>query len=166
MAEVISMAEFRAGKYVAEKPEPVIKAQDGITRLTPQGDQFDYGFLMKMAICGLIMTVLKDVEKSGMPKNSSLLITFNTADPDVTMSKQLREKWPTALTIGLDAWWENLSVDDLGFVVTLNFGDVRETMSVPYSAITSFQDPNAMFGLGLQKSASQDTPQPPSPRLA
>ena len=55
-------------------------------------------------------------------------------------------------------WFDKLEVGEKGFSVTLNFGDIPETLYIPYVSILTFVDPSVEFGVKFEKSASeQDT---------
>jgi hypothetical protein len=53
-------------------------------------------------------------------------------------------------------WYENLTVNDDGFGVTLNFGNNPEPMIIPFDAIRTFVDPSVEFGLRFESQSSDD----------
>ena len=53
-------------------------------------------------------------------------------------------------------WFDNLTVTDEGFSVTLNFGDSPEPLYIPYDAIKTFVDPSVEFGLRFETQESDD----------
>ena len=57
---------------------------------------------------------------------------------------------------------ENLEVTDVGFAVTLNFGDAPEPLYIPYDSIKTFVDPSVEFGLRFetQDEDGEDDPDP------
>ncbi|WP_171228712.1 SspB family protein [Ruegeria sp. HKCCA4008] len=110
----------------------------------------DYGNLMHTAMRGLIKTVLKDVSETGLPGTHHFFITFDTREDGVEIADWLRERYPEEMTIVMQHWFENLEVGDLGFGITLNFGDAPEPLYVPYSAIKTFVDPSVEFGLRFE----------------
>ncbi|NOC44764.1 MULTISPECIES: SspB family protein [unclassified Ruegeria] len=110
----------------------------------------DYGNLMHTAMRGLIKTVLKDVSETGLPGAHHFFITFDTREDGVEIADWLRERYPEEMTIVMQHWFENLEVGDLGFGITLNFGDAPEPLYVPYSAIKTFVDPSVEFGLRFE----------------
>jgi len=87
----------------------------------------DYGNLMHRAMRGLIQTVLSDVAKAGLPGDHHFFITFDTGISGVKMAKWLHDRYPDEMTLVLQHWFEDLTVTDDGFSVTLNFGNNPET---------------------------------------
>jgi hypothetical protein len=51
------------------------------------------------------------------------------------------------MTIIIQHQFWNLEVDDEKFSVALSFSSVQQTLTVPFSAVVSFVDPPAEFGL-------------------
>ncbi|NSY38176.1 SspB family protein [Leisingera sp. ANG59] len=117
--------------------------------------EIDYGNLMHSAMRGLIRTVLQDVSENGLPGNHHFFITFDTAHPDVELADWLSDRYPGEMTVVMQHWFDNLTVDEDGFAVTLNFGDSPEPLYIPYDAIRTFVDPSVEFGLRFE-SADED----------
>jgi len=110
----------------------------------------DYGNLMHRAMRGLIQSVLKDVAEHGLPGAHHFFITFDTRHPDVQMANWLKERYPTEMTVVIQHWYENLTVTDDGFGITLNFGNNPEPMVIPFDALRTFVDPSVEFGLRFE----------------
>jgi hypothetical protein len=110
----------------------------------------DYGNLMHQAMRSLIQKVLQDVAENGLPGAHHFFITFDTMHPDVELADWLSDRYPTEMTVVLQHWFDNLSVGDDGFAVTLNFGDKPEPLYIPYDAIKTFVDPSVEFGLRFE----------------
>ncbi|MEX0303888.1 MAG: SspB family protein [Leisingera sp.] len=112
--------------------------------------EIDYGNLMHSAMRGLIRTVLQDISENGLPGNHHFFITFDTAHPDVELADWLSDRYPGEMTVVMQHWFDNLTVDEEGFAVTLNFGDSPEPLYIPYDAIRTFVDPSVEFGLRFE----------------
>ena len=116
----------------------------------------DYGNLMHRAMRGLIQSVLTEVADHGLPGAHHFFITFDTTHPDVQIADWLKERYPTEMTVVIQHWYENLSVNDDGFSITLNFGNNPEPMVIPFDALRTFVDPSVEFGLRFETQESDD----------
>ncbi|MEI6099938.1 MAG: ClpXP protease specificity-enhancing factor SspB [Alphaproteobacteria bacterium] len=116
----------------------------------------DYGNLMHRALRGLIQTVLSDVAAHGLPGAHHFFITFDTTVEGVEMAQWLRTRYPGEMTIVIQHWFDNLTVTDEGFTITLNFGDNPEPMVIPFDAVRTFVDPSVEFGLRFETHADHD----------
>ena len=110
----------------------------------------DYGNLMRLALRGLIQTVLRDVSAQGLPGAHHFFITFDTTVEGVQMVDWLRARYPGEMTLVIQHWFEDLTVSDEGFKVTLNFGDNPERLVIPFDAVRTFVDPSVEFGLRFE----------------
>ncbi|CUH53630.1 hypothetical protein J7382_05395 [Shimia sp. R11_0] len=113
-------------------------------------ENIDYGNLMHRAMRSLIQTVLEDVQTKGLPGEHHFFITFDTQHPDVEIAEWLADRYPGEMTVVMQHWYDNLTVTDEGFAVTLNFGDSPEPLYIPYNAIKTFVDPSVEFGLRFE----------------
>ena len=116
----------------------------------------DYGNLMHRAMRGLIQTVLRDVAKNGLPGAHHFFITFDTTVEAVQMADWLRNRYPGEMTIVIQHWFDNLTVSDEGFTITLNFGDNPEPLAIPFDAVRTFVDPSVEFGLRFETHDDDD----------
>lgn len=116
----------------------------------------DYGNLMHRAMRGLIQTVLKDVADHGLPGNHHFFITFDTKADGVQIADWLRARYPDEMTVVIQHWFENLTVTDEGFSVTLNFGNSPEPLVIPFDAVRTFVDPSVEFGLRFETHEEDD----------
>lgn len=119
-------------------------------------EKIDYGHLMHEAMRSLIRKVLNGVVADGLPGDHHFFITFDTLHPDVEMADWLADRYPEEMTIVMQHWFDNLTVEDTGFAVTLNFGDSPEPLYIPYDAIRTFVDPSVEFGLRFESQESED----------
>ncbi len=116
----------------------------------------DYGNLMHQAMRGLIQSVLADVAEDGLPGAHHFFITFDTTYPGVELADWLRDRYPTEMTVVIQHWFENLTVNDEFFTVTLNFGNNPEPMIIPFDAVRTFVDPSVEFGLRFETQSSDE----------
>ncbi|MEL6521717.1 MAG: ClpXP protease specificity-enhancing factor SspB [Pseudomonadota bacterium] len=116
-----------------------------------------YGQLMHRAMRGLIQNVLTIVEQNGtLPGGHHFFVTFETVHPDVKLAGWLRDRYPKEMTVVIQHWFKDLEVDDDGFSITLNFGDIPEALYIPYDAIQTFVDPSVEFGLRFESQEDED----------
>jgi hypothetical protein len=60
------------------------------------------------------------------------------------------------MTIVIQHWFDNLTVTNEGFSITLNFGDNPEPLYIPYDSIKTFVDPSVEFGLRFETPDDED----------
>ena len=94
--------------------------------------------------------VILDVSKNGLPGDHHFYITFNMSTEGIVISEDLKEKYPDEMTIVIQNWYDGFIVNNFAFTITLNFGNVRETMEIPFLAIKTFVDPSVKFGLSFE----------------
>lgn len=116
----------------------------------------DYGNLMHRAMRSLIQEVLTDVESNGLPGEHHFFITFDTRHPEARLASWLLDRYPGEMTVVMQHWYDNLEVTDVGFSITLNFGDTPEPLYIPYDAIKTFVDPSVEFGLRFETQDGED----------
>ncbi|MGV6811069.1 MAG: SspB family protein [Brevirhabdus sp.] len=110
-------------------------------------DTIDYGNLMHDAMRRLIATVLDDVGQNGLPGDHHFYITYDTTHPGIQMPDWMKERYPSEITIVIQHQFEDLSVDENGFHITLSFGDQPVPLYVHFDALLNFVDPSVEFGL-------------------
>lgn len=116
----------------------------------------EYGNLMHRALRRLIQEVLEDVRDAGLPGEHHFFITFDTRHPDVDIADWLKDRYPTDMTVVVQHWFDNLEVTDVGFAITLNFGDAPEPLYIPFESIKTFVDPSVEFGLRFESQSESD----------
>ncbi len=119
-------------------------------------DRIRYDILVQEAARGVIRKVLQETAQAGLPGEHHFFITFVTTAPGVRMADWLRERYPEEMTIVIQHWFDNLTVDDQGFTITLNFGNSPEPMRIPFDALRTFVDPSVEFGLRFETQDGDD----------
>ncbi len=110
----------------------------------------DYDTLTQDAMRGVVRTVLTQAAKSGLPGDHHFYISFDTSASGVVLSKRLKDKYPSEMTVVLQHRFWDLSVDDDGFEVKLTFDGIPERLVVPFAAIRVFFDPSVRYGLQFE----------------
>jgi len=131
--------------------------------VTITNQSIDYGNLMHKAMRGLIYEVLTDISNNGLPGNHHFFITFDTMHPDVEIADWLSDRYPGEMTIVIQHQYDSLNVTEVGFSITLSFGDNPEPLYVPYDSIKTFVDPSVEFGLRFENQDTDDTEAPEAP---
>lgn len=116
----------------------------------PAEPTIDYETLTQDAMRGVVRTVLYQAAKSGLPGDHHFYISFDTGASGVVLSKRLKEKYPSEMTIVLQHRFWDLAVTDEGFEVKLTFDGIPERLVVPFSAIRVFFDPSVRYGLQFE----------------
>ena len=110
----------------------------------------DYEALAQDALRGVVRTVLVQAAKTGLPGEHHFYISFDTGASGVVLSKRLKDKYPSEMTIVLQHRYWDLSVSDSGFEVKLTFDGIPERLVVPFAAIRVFFDPSVRYGLQFE----------------
>lgn len=117
----------------------------------------DYDFLMQNALRRLMRDVLNLIKDIGdAPGEHHFYIEFLTHAPGVAIPDHLLEEYPERMTIVLQHQFENLTVDDEKFGVTLWFKGKQTRLEIPFSAVTNFADPSMQFGLRFEPVEEQE----------
>ncbi|WP_409561046.1 SspB family protein [Hyphomicrobium sp. MC8b] len=119
------------------------------------GPSIDYGKLQQEAMRGVVRAVLQRVVKTGLPGDHHFYISFLTQAPGVILSKRLKEKYPTEMTIVLQHRFWDLIVSDERFEVKLTFDGIPERLVVPFAAIKVFIDPSVRYGLQFDEETNE-----------
>ena len=114
-------------------------------------EEIRYDLLTQDALRGVILRVLAQVQRSGLPGQHHLYIAFDTGAEGVSVSKRLKEQYPEEMTIVLQYQFWDLQVTNDRFEVKLSFGSLPERLVVPFEAVKAFYDPSAQFGLQFGK---------------
>ena len=119
-----------------------------------------YDEIVQDALRAVVGRVLGQVEKGGgLPGAHHFFITFKTRAPGVDIPRALSDRYPDEMTIVIqNRFWE-LKVRPDSFEVGLSFNQVGSKLSIPFAAITAFQDPAVDFALHFSAQADNVEPE-------
>jgi hypothetical protein len=108
-----------------------------------------YDRWMEDALRQVVVRALNHAAAEGLPGQHHFYLTFRTDYPGVVIPPRLKAKYPQEMTIVLQHQFDELAVDEAGrsFAVSLSFGGVRSSLTVPLDAVSAFADPHVQFGL-------------------
>ena len=107
----------------------------------------DYGKLIDDAMHVIVRQALGYVQNGSLPGRHHFFISFLTSHPGVSISKELKAKYPEEMTIVLQHQFEELTLTDEFFSVVLSFDNVKEKIKIPFDSLIAFADPSVKFGL-------------------
>ena len=119
-------------------------------------DQIGYDTIIESAMRDVISNVLRKVRNEGLKGEHHFVITFSTRHNGVIISEQIKQRFPSAMTIILQHQFQSLQVLDNCFKIILSFSGVQESLTIPYKAIQSFADPSVNFGLKFNNTEEDD----------
>ena len=125
-------------------------------------DTLDYQTMTHNAMMTIVRDALHSVAKDGLPGEHHFYITFAPQHLGVDMPDDLRARQGDEMTIVLQHQFENLSVSDLGFQVSLAFDGVLHTLRIPFATVLAFFDPSVEFGLRFPANQEQMLDEAPS----
>ena len=125
--------------------------------------QLPYDTWMEESLRYVVLRALQYAADIGLPGAHHFYVTFRTDFPGVHIPARLKQKYPQEMTIVLQHQYRDLVVDreQRRFGVTLSFGGVSATLSVPLDAVSAFVDPSIQYGLRFKVLM----PDPPEPGL-
>ncbi len=110
-----------------------------------------YEAMQQDALRGVVKMALKRAATPpGLPGDHHFYITFKTGAPGVSGPPDLLGKYPDEMTIVLQHQFWDLAPGETFFAVTLKFGGQPKRLSVPYSAVSRFNDPHAGYLLQFE----------------
>ena len=118
----------------------------------------DYEILVEEALRDVVKSALRIAEREDLPDEAHFYISFKTQFSGVEMDSSLREINPEEMTIVLQHQYWDLVVTDALFGVTLSFSGVKQSLVIPFAAVTHFTEPSV--GFGLQFSANDEASSP------
>ena len=111
--------------------------------------KINYSKILKKNMINFLKDVLINIKKNGLQEGHHLYITFKTNDKEVTIPQWLLDKFPSKMTIVIQHEYWNYDVANDHFKISLSFNDIKTDLIVPFSAVISFADPYANFGIKL-----------------
>lgn len=140
---------------------------------TPPESLLPYDSWAARALRGVAVDALEFAARNGLPGEHHFYVSFRTDHPGTNIPGHLKARYPSEMTIVLQHRFWDLAVDREAqiFSVGLSFSGVPSMLSVPFGALTAFQDPQANFGLrfdpdvteGPAPAAPEPFPPPPHP---
>lgn len=110
-------------------------------------DTIDYPGLIDAAMRNVVREALIHVDKFGLPGDHHFFISFQTNYPGVSISPQLKSRYPEEITIVVQHQFWDLKIGKDKFSIMLSFNNIPEKLVVPFDALTAFADPSIKFGL-------------------
>lgn len=107
----------------------------------------DYPGMIDTAMRSVVREALNHVVKFGLPGEHHFFVSFLTNYPGVTISPQLKARYPEEITIVVQHQFWDLTVNERQFSIMLSFNNIPEKLVVPFDALTAFADPSIKFGL-------------------
>ena len=110
-------------------------------------ETLDYPGLIDSAMRNVVREALIHVDKFGLPGEHHFFISFQTNFPGVSISPQLKSRYPEEITIVVQHQFWDLKITKELFSIMLSFNNIPEKLVVPFDALTAFADPSIKFGL-------------------
>ena len=138
----------------------------------PSEDMMHYDALIQDALRGVVKAALKKAASpEGLPGAHHFYITFKTQAPGVSGPPEVLSKYPDEMTIVLQHQFWDLAPGETFFSLTLQFGGQPKTLSIPYAAVSRFDDPSVPFNLQFMVPETKpapiaEAPPPPKPEPA
>lgn len=110
-------------------------------------DTIDYPSMIDNAMRDVVRQSLMHIERYGLPGDHHFFISFQTNFPGVSISPQLKSRYPEEITIVVQHQFWDLHINSELFSIMLSFNNIPEKLVVPFDALTAFADPSIKFGL-------------------
>ena len=117
----------------------------------------DYSVLVDDAMHLIVKKSLEVFIDSEDHGDHHFFVSFVTKYPGVVLSERLKVKYPDEMTIILQYMYDDLSIDEDGFSVSLSFDHRLEKITIPFAALTAFADPSVKFGLQFRQTDDGQT---------
>ena len=129
----------------------------------PPEDLMHYDAMAQDALRGVVRAALtRAAAPGGLPGEHHFYITFKTRAPGVSGPAEVLAKYPDEMTIVLQHQYDDLAPGETFFAVTLRFGGVPRTLSIPYAAVSRFMDPSVQFLLQFDTPEAPQAPDEPT----
>lgn len=119
-------------------------------------DLIRYDLLVQDALRSVVRKVLTDTARAGLPGEHHFNIAFKTQAPGVVVPATIKSRFPEEMSIILQHEFWDLVVTQEAFEVSLNFSRKPERLTVPFDAITGFNDPSVPFGFKLEPRQTEE----------
>ena len=117
----------------------------------PPQDLMHYDMMAQDALRGVVRAALKRAAApAGLPGDHHFYITFKTRAPGVSGPPEVLARYPDEMSIILQHEYWDLAPGETFFSVTLKFAGEAKRLSIPYAAVTRFNDPSVQFGLAFE----------------
>ena len=113
--------------------------------------QINYKALIEDAMLTMVKDILKKISKNGLPKTHHFLITFFSNSKGVIIPDWMKGKYPDKMTIIIRNWFEDLDVSEKKFEISLNFNNIVERLTIPFSSLELFADPSVDFAISFNQ---------------
>ncbi|MEP3246991.1 MAG: ClpXP protease specificity-enhancing factor SspB [Sneathiella sp.] len=120
--------------------------------------EINYNQLVEQALMEVVRESLRRAAKDGLAGQQHFYVTFRTGHTGVVLPTHLKERYQDEMTIVLQHQFWNLTIEQDLFSLELSFNHKRETLVIPFDAITAFADPSVQFGLQFNLSAEPTLP--------
>lgn len=122
--------------------------------------ELDYPKMIDTAMRSVVRDALTQVARDGLPGEHHFFISFQTNFPGVSISPQLKSRYPEEITIVVQHQFWDLKITDTQFSLMLSFNNIPEKLVVPFDALTAFADPSIKFGLQFHGKSATASDQP------
>ncbi len=112
-----------------------------------QDNIINYTKLIDEAMHLVVKRTLEIISENGISGDHHFYISFLTQAEGVSLSPKLKQRYPEEMTIVIQYQFEDLRIFNDYFSVKLSFEGVKETIVIPFNALTAFADPSVKFGL-------------------
>ncbi len=124
--------------------------------------EINYNQLVERALIDVVRKSLIHAAEHGLSGQQHFYVTFWTQHPDVSIPGHLMERYKEEMTIVLQHQYWNLKIEDTYFSLELSFNHKRETLIIPFEAVTAFADPSVQFGLQFNLVSEENKEAPTS----